>query len=410
MKCSGCRCAETFYCSRECQVKDYATHKYDCKEAGASALSVALSSLPPSQKEFDVDDYFLLRKTYFKLCKMSKTKVKGVPPLSASLENLAQGATNSDDTLTCFAVVVSILGERPSHANLDSLARHSLTAFFVTLLSKFRSNNFGIASPLQVVIGAGIYEEGAVLNHSCSPNCVLIYAQTRNALMEQHIVVIKDVEEGEELCHSYVELAQTTKNRRDHLNFTYGFTCRCVRCAGEKGGELDKLFEGVQEPIPESVRREIEARIERAEAAMYSDEPDDPVLEYSLVAKSLEQQRKYLHPLNLQLYKNEGLALGLAMLSGDTGKSIEHCEKLVYFLRNVLPSYHPLLALQVMTLAELYQGCANYQSAKKAHGEALGKFQVLYGHCSPDHDFLLRSKENLKACNQAISQEVARTL
>jgi hypothetical protein len=39
-----------------------------------------------------------------------------------------------------------------------------------------------------------------------------------------------DIEEGEELCLSYVPLDQPTKRRRAHLATNWMFTCQCVRC------------------------------------------------------------------------------------------------------------------------------------------------------------------------------------
>ena len=43
------------------------------------------------------------------------------------------------------------------------------------LLCRFRVNNFAIVDDVMSAAGAGVYPAGALLNHSCAPNCVLVY-------------------------------------------------------------------------------------------------------------------------------------------------------------------------------------------------------------------------------------------
>ena len=109
-------------------------------------------------------------------------------------EKLSFGATNEDDVLLALCTTTSVLGL--DIARTSDLSSHPLTLFFTSLLAKFRCNNFGITSSLQSVVGAGVFEHGAILNHSCSPNCILHYE--REAISDQvrqTIVVIRDVKE-----------------------------------------------------------------------------------------------------------------------------------------------------------------------------------------------------------------------
>ena len=66
--------------------------------------------------------------------------------------------------------------------------------------------------------GMGVYPLGAILNHSCKPNCVIYYhpethEQVRVWLLShsltsrsllQEFRCIEDIQVGEEICHSYI--------------------------------------------------------------------------------------------------------------------------------------------------------------------------------------------------------------
>lgn len=106
-------------------------------------------------------------------------------------------------------------------------------AQLVDMLANFQCNNFGITDDLLIPIGAGVYPEGALLNHSCDPNCVVTYAFNEATLQyEQYFRCLRAVREGEELCHSYLDPMATTDDRRERLQSTYCFLCTCPKCVG----------------------------------------------------------------------------------------------------------------------------------------------------------------------------------
>ncbi len=43
-------------------------------------------------------------------------------------------------------------------------------------------------------------------------------------------VALRPIEEGEELCISYVDDTQDWKDRNAQLEKFYGFQCKCMRC------------------------------------------------------------------------------------------------------------------------------------------------------------------------------------
>lgn len=75
--------------------------------------------------------------------------------------------------------------------------------------------------------GAGVYPMGAMLNHSCVPNCYLSYEPSTHA---QVIRTAVPVRAGQELTHPYVDVATTVHDRQESLAQDYFFVCRCPRC------------------------------------------------------------------------------------------------------------------------------------------------------------------------------------
>ena len=65
------------------------------------------------------------------------------------------------------------------------------------------------------------------MNHSCVPNVRVEYASGSNVAF---VIANRDIEEGEELCISYVDESFTYDERKANLAH-YGFVCDCARCA-----------------------------------------------------------------------------------------------------------------------------------------------------------------------------------
>ena len=77
-----------------------------------------------------------------------------------------------------------------------------------------------------------MYPIGALLNHSCTANCVVSYDPVSHA---QVIRCLRDVEAGEELTHMYLDAAATSAERRAALKAHYFFDCDCAACTVPAG-------------------------------------------------------------------------------------------------------------------------------------------------------------------------------
>ncbi|TMW59729.1 hypothetical protein Poli38472_004798 [Pythium oligandrum] len=77
--------------------------------------------------------------------------------------------------------------------------------------------------------GTALFPIICTMNHSCDPNCTVLY--TRNG--DAHVVAVRDIKQGEELCICYIDVDQDVRDREDLLR-EYRFRCLCPRCSFER--------------------------------------------------------------------------------------------------------------------------------------------------------------------------------
>ena len=79
-----------------------------------------------------------------------------------------------------------------------------------------------------------MFEVFAHVNHSCRPNaCHYMDPNPSPGAAgppELLLRAVRDLQQGEEVVTSYIELAQTTLQRRSILRQHYQFECTCTRC------------------------------------------------------------------------------------------------------------------------------------------------------------------------------------
>lgn len=88
-------------------------------------------------------------------------------------------------------------------------------------------NAFGVsATKSQVRVGTGLYWPTNLLDHSCTPNCVVVYRGR-----QQFLIAVKPIATGDPINISYIDQAiEDAHTRRFILGRDYYFTCSCQRC------------------------------------------------------------------------------------------------------------------------------------------------------------------------------------
>ncbi|TYZ59868.1 hypothetical protein PybrP1_011267, partial [[Pythium] brassicae (nom. inval.)] len=79
------------------------------------------------------------------------------------------------------------------------------------------------------VEGTALFPIICTMNHSCDPNCTVLYTKDGHA----HVVAVRAIRRGEELCICYIDIDGDVRTREAHLR-EYQFKCFCARCVSER--------------------------------------------------------------------------------------------------------------------------------------------------------------------------------
>lgn len=66
------------------------------------------------------------------------------------------------------------------------------------------------------------------------PNCHVEYVGSLREPLALTIVALSDINEGDELCISYIDAGIQDVEERARLLLNYGFRCACKRCEREQ--------------------------------------------------------------------------------------------------------------------------------------------------------------------------------
>ena len=251
-----------------------------------------------------------------------------------------------------------------------------------------RRNDFAVMDPLLVPLAAASYPLGALLNHSCDPNCVVSYRSRAPSVPGdagdagdagdggvpggewiQEFRCARRVSRGEELTHAYVDASTPPVERREALSRRYGFVCDCARCPegaegvprgcppssrGCRPGERDSprfsALLGARRLLDEAAAAEAlddERRLADAATALL-----DPLVHDVEGAEGTEGAEGGVpHPALTWRVRSLELALNAAMLAGDWSAAAERGARLVEDrVRAYGTRWHPRVALDLVTL------------------------------------------------------------
>ncbi|KAK1946796.1 Histone-lysine N-methyltransferase SMYD3 [Phytophthora citrophthora] len=216
-RCTGCRVAR--YCSRKCQQLDWAQHRRECS---------VWRSVPAVKTSPTV---LLVSRLAFKLFLGSGADQEEKNSVLKLRHHLEDHTTVKRQQFQEMAQLVLLLlsrykGDKYLQIPSFETLRNDLEEEILKLFGRVNCNAFSLANDMtNEAVGIGLFPNGALFNHDCDPNCVVSFKGR-----EMQVHVVKDVQEGQELTVSYIELLQSTTSRRSELKDSYFFDCECTRC------------------------------------------------------------------------------------------------------------------------------------------------------------------------------------
>jgi len=112
----------------------------------------------------------------------------------------------------------------------------------------------------------GLWPDLARVNHSCFPN-----AEVVKRGRERYLVVVRPVERGEEVTHSYLHSLMGRDARREVLERRWGFLCDCTLCCLPQSIRLDQESQRARFRAAESIWKQEGSRAALEEAISLTD-------------------------------------------------------------------------------------------------------------------------------------------
>ncbi|WVQ75700.1 hypothetical protein IAR50_005330 [Cryptococcus sp. DSM 104548] len=249
-RCSGCKTLH--YCSRECQLADWASHKPEC--VALSRLRSMYHLTYPSRQKDETDVRWagadairalgrmcwarrvkLVEKDgghWWKRVEGMESHVKQMPPEEA----MKLGGQTQHLAHYLSASVPLQTNEDPTLLEPADMQTYGFkdVGEVMHLCSAMKVNAFTLTSPSLDPIGIAVSPLLALANHSCAPNAVAVFPRGGR---EIDLVAISNISPGEEVVISYIDVSTPYHHRQPELLDRYRFSCHCSLCRLSEEGE-----------------------------------------------------------------------------------------------------------------------------------------------------------------------------
>ncbi|ORY22390.1 hypothetical protein BCR39DRAFT_551744 [Naematelia encephala] len=274
-RCQACRA--TYYCSIACQRNDWKEHKPECQAhkvlrgAWEARHSGENGKLHVGEEKKWVMSEAVRGLGRLIWARKREREVSGKDPdWWAEIEAMESHVeTLPVAEVMRFGREIQILrqylscadaasGDRPDPADMVDYGFTS-SGQLLNLISALTINSFTLSSPSLSPIGLAMSPITALFNHSCRPNAVVVFP---NGGGEMNVVAISDIEPGQEILTSYIDVSLPREFRRKELKDRYGFECDCPLC--KTGGSELPVGPDVDEGM-ELLRKEEEGTLDHTD-------------------------------------------------------------------------------------------------------------------------------------------------
>ncbi|XP_072545983.1 N-lysine methyltransferase SMYD2-A isoform X2 [Salminus brasiliensis] len=365
------KCKQAYYCNVECQKGDWPMHKLEC-----SAMCSYGENWCPSETVRLVAR-IILKQKFQSDCTQSE-RLLALEEFEAHLDKVDNEKNEMNQT------DIAALHHFYSR-HLDFPNNAALTELF----AQVNCNGFTIEDEELSHLGSAVFPDVALMNHSCSPNVIVTYKGT-----VAEVRAVQEINPGEEIFNSYIDLLYPTEDRNERLQDSYFFTCDCKECTTESKDkakmEIRRKLSTPPEPeeIQEMVRYAKNV-IEEFRRAKHYKTPSE-LLE--ICELSMEKMGSIFEDTNVYMLHMMYQAMGVCLYMQDWDGAMKYGEKIVSPYSVHYPPYSLNVASMYLKLGRLYLGLGKKTEGVKALNKALSIMDVVFGK---DHHYIAEIKKEM---------------
>ncbi|XP_064020570.1 N-lysine methyltransferase SMYD2 [Pogoniulus pusillus] len=365
------RCKQAFYCNVECQREDWPMHKLEC-----SAMCTFGQSWNPSETVRLTARILAKQKTNPERTQSEKLlAVKEFESHLDKLDNEKRELIQND-----IAALHHFYSKHLECPDNDAL---------VVLFAQVNCNGFTIEDEELSHLGSAIFPDVALMNHSCCPNVIVTYKGT---LAE--VRAVKEIEPGEEVFTSYIDLLYPTEDRNDRLRDSYFFNCDCRECiAKDKDKEKLEIRKLTVPPSAQTVWDMIKYARNVIEEFRRAKQYKSPSELLEICELSLDKMGALFEDSNVYMLHMMYQAMGVCLYVQDWEGALRYGQKIIRPYSKHYPSYSLNVASMWLKLGRLYMTLENRPAGVKALKRAIAIMEVAHGK---DHPYISEIKQELE--------------
>ncbi|XP_025958444.2 histone-lysine N-methyltransferase SMYD3 isoform X1 [Dromaius novaehollandiae] len=392
-RCSQCKVAK--YCGKSCQLRGrdllqtvrkrckmkktartqniidiflhkeaWQDHKQECK---------CLKSIEPN---FPPDSVRLAGRIVFKLLRQSACLSEKLYSFSDLQSNTEQLSEEMKEGLRHLAQTLQLYLK----AEIRDASQLPPAIDFFQIFTKVTCNCFTISNGEMQDVGVGLYPSMSLLNHSCDPNCVIVFEGYQLLLRS-----IREIQIGEELTISYIESLMPTSERQKHLMRQYCFECDCLLCQNQDK-DAEKLAG------EEHAWKEVKDAVNRVRYPKTKEEWEQVL---ARCQNLLSSNAGRLPDTNIYQLKMLDCAMDACINLGSWEKALNYGSRTLGPYRLYYPGFHPLRAVQLMRVGKLQYSQDMFPQALETLKQAYNIMKVTHG---ADHSLMQALMELKEQC------------